>query len=126
MMPLASATESGGTTFTAVMDHVAQGFEALGAAVLVIGVVWSIVPPSSDGLKLLAVNVASGYRSTDSTFRAVAMISRLSRSVSGLRPPVPAWTTSEPSSTRASKLAGARSAPMTSSPDHLLTSIVRS
>jgi uncharacterized membrane protein len=43
MIPLASATESGGTTFTAVMDHVAQGFEALGAAVLVIGVVWSIV-----------------------------------------------------------------------------------
>src|SRR5215469_9400324 len=43
MMPLASATGSGATTFTAVMDHVAQGFEALGAAVLVIGVVWSIV-----------------------------------------------------------------------------------
>jgi len=43
MTPLASATESGVTTFTAVMDHVAQGFEALGAAVLVIGVVWSIV-----------------------------------------------------------------------------------
>ena len=43
MTPLAGATESGGTTFTVVMDHVAQGFEALGAAVLVIGVVWSIV-----------------------------------------------------------------------------------
>ena len=43
MMPLAAATESGGTTFTTVMDHVAQGFEALGAAVLVVGVVWSIV-----------------------------------------------------------------------------------
>lgn len=43
MMPLASATESGGTTFTAFMDHVAQGFEALGAVVLVVGVVWSIV-----------------------------------------------------------------------------------
>jgi uncharacterized membrane protein len=43
MMPLASATESAGTSFTAVMQHVAQGFEALGAAVLVVGVVWSIV-----------------------------------------------------------------------------------
>jgi uncharacterized membrane protein len=43
MMPLASATESGGTTFATVMDHVAQGFEVLGAAILIIGVVWSIV-----------------------------------------------------------------------------------
>src|ERR1700747_1886233 len=43
MTPLAAATESGATTFTTVMDHVAQGFEALGAAVLVVGVVWSIV-----------------------------------------------------------------------------------
>ncbi len=30
-------------TFTTVMDHVAQGFEALGAAILVVGVVWSFV-----------------------------------------------------------------------------------
>lgn len=30
------------TTFTTVMDHVAQGFEALGAAVLVVGVLWSV------------------------------------------------------------------------------------
>jgi uncharacterized membrane protein len=43
MTPLATATESGGTAFTVVMVHVAQGFEALGAAVLVVGVVWSIV-----------------------------------------------------------------------------------
>ena len=43
MMSLVAATESGGATFTMVMDHVAQGFEALGAAVLVIGVVWAIV-----------------------------------------------------------------------------------
>jgi uncharacterized membrane protein len=43
MMQLASSTESGGTTFATVMDHVAQGFEALGAAILIIGVVWSIV-----------------------------------------------------------------------------------
>ena len=43
MMPLAAAAESGPTTFTTVMDHVAQGFEALGAVVLIVGVVWSIV-----------------------------------------------------------------------------------
>ncbi len=43
MMSLAAATESGGTTFATVMDHVAQGFEGLGAAILIVGVVWSIV-----------------------------------------------------------------------------------
>ena len=30
-------------TFTTVMDHVAQGFEALGAVILVVGVIWSFV-----------------------------------------------------------------------------------
>ena len=30
-------------TFTKLMDHVAQGFEALGAAILVVGVIWSFV-----------------------------------------------------------------------------------
>ncbi len=30
-------------TFTGVMDHVAQGFEALGAAVLVVGIAWAFV-----------------------------------------------------------------------------------
>ena len=30
-------------TFTGLMDHVAQGFEALGAAILVVGVIWSFV-----------------------------------------------------------------------------------
>jgi uncharacterized membrane protein len=29
--------------FTGLMDHVAQGFEALGAAILVIGAIWSVV-----------------------------------------------------------------------------------
>jgi uncharacterized membrane protein len=43
MTLLESAAESSGTTFTTVMDHVAQGFEALGAVILVVGVVWSIV-----------------------------------------------------------------------------------
>jgi uncharacterized membrane protein len=32
-----------GVTFTTVMEHVAQAFEALGAAVLVVGTVWSFV-----------------------------------------------------------------------------------
>jgi len=30
-------------TCTGLMDHVAQGFEALGAAILVVGVIWSFV-----------------------------------------------------------------------------------
>jgi uncharacterized membrane protein len=30
------------TTFTSVMDHVAQAFEALGAVILVVGVLWSL------------------------------------------------------------------------------------
>jgi uncharacterized membrane protein len=39
----AVAAEASGATFTELMDHVAQGFEALGAAILVVGVVWSFV-----------------------------------------------------------------------------------
>lgn len=35
--------EASAETFTALMDHVAQGFEALGAAILVVGVIWSFV-----------------------------------------------------------------------------------
>ena len=39
-----SATSSAsGETFSRVMDHVAQGFEALGAAVLIAGILWSFV-----------------------------------------------------------------------------------
>jgi uncharacterized membrane protein len=38
-----AASEPTGTSFTTVMDHVAQAFEALGALILVIGVVWSVV-----------------------------------------------------------------------------------
>jgi uncharacterized membrane protein len=37
------AAEASGETFTGLMDHVAQGFEALGAAILVVGVIWSFV-----------------------------------------------------------------------------------
>jgi uncharacterized membrane protein len=42
-MTALAASEPAGTSFTTVMDHVAQAFEALGALILVIGVVWSLV-----------------------------------------------------------------------------------
>ena len=42
-MLAAVAAEASGATFTELMEHVAQGFEALGAAILVAGVVWSFV-----------------------------------------------------------------------------------
>jgi uncharacterized membrane protein len=38
---LATATGDATSSFTSLMEHVAQGFEALGAAILVVGVVWS-------------------------------------------------------------------------------------
>ncbi|MGP7997733.1 MAG: DUF1622 domain-containing protein [Streptosporangiaceae bacterium] len=43
MILTTAATQPQGETFTSVMDHVAQGFEALGAAVLVVGIVWAFV-----------------------------------------------------------------------------------
>jgi len=43
MIPAATVAEASAETFTGLMDHVAQGFEALGAAILVVGVVWSFV-----------------------------------------------------------------------------------
>jgi uncharacterized membrane protein len=39
----AIAAERSAGTFTALMTRVAQGFEALGAAILVVGVIWSFV-----------------------------------------------------------------------------------
>src|SRR6266576_3516767 len=43
-MILTAATAQPSTeSFTKLMDHVAQGFEALGAAILVVGVIWSFV-----------------------------------------------------------------------------------
>jgi uncharacterized membrane protein len=41
MISAAPTAEAG--PFTWLMDHVAQGFEALGAAILVVGVIWSVV-----------------------------------------------------------------------------------
>jgi len=43
LVALVTADAQAGTSFADVMDHVAQGFEALGAAVLVLGVLWSFV-----------------------------------------------------------------------------------
>ena len=43
MILAAGAAEAPAGTFTVLMDHVAQGFEALGAAILVAGVIWSFV-----------------------------------------------------------------------------------
>jgi uncharacterized membrane protein len=39
----ASAEAGASGQFTGLMDHVAQGFEALGAAILVAGVIWSVI-----------------------------------------------------------------------------------
>ena len=43
MILAAPSAQPPAETFTKVMDHIAQGFEALGAAVLVIGIVWAFV-----------------------------------------------------------------------------------
>jgi uncharacterized membrane protein len=43
MILAAVAAEAPAGAFTELMDHVAQGFEALGAAILVAGVAWSFV-----------------------------------------------------------------------------------
>jgi uncharacterized membrane protein len=43
MILAAVAAQAPAETFSGLMDHVAQGFEALGAAILVVGVIWSFV-----------------------------------------------------------------------------------
>ncbi len=43
MILTAAAPEASAGTFNELMDHVAQGFEALGVAILVVGVIWSFV-----------------------------------------------------------------------------------
>jgi uncharacterized membrane protein len=43
MILAAAAAEASAGTFTELMDRVAQGFEALAAAILVVGVTWSFV-----------------------------------------------------------------------------------
>ena len=41
--PRCGCCRASSETFTGLMDHVAQGFEALGAAILMVGVIWSFV-----------------------------------------------------------------------------------
>jgi uncharacterized membrane protein len=43
MFVAAVIADASAETFTGVMDNVARGFEALGAAILVVGVIWSFV-----------------------------------------------------------------------------------
>ena len=43
MIVAAGAAGTSAETFTTLMNHVAQGFEVLGAAILVVGVIWSFV-----------------------------------------------------------------------------------
>jgi len=43
MILAVGAAEASAETFTGLMDHVAQGFEALGVAILAVGVIWSFV-----------------------------------------------------------------------------------
>ena len=43
MILAAVAAEASGGTFSVLMDHVAQGFEVLGVAILAVGVIWSFV-----------------------------------------------------------------------------------
>ena len=43
MIFTAAAPEASADSFNALMDHVAQGFEALGGAILLVGVIWSFV-----------------------------------------------------------------------------------
>jgi uncharacterized membrane protein len=43
MILAAAAAEGSAETFATLMDHIAQGFEALGAAILLVGVIWSFV-----------------------------------------------------------------------------------
>jgi uncharacterized membrane protein len=43
MILAAGAAGTSAETVTELMDHVAQGFEVLGAAILVVGVIWSFV-----------------------------------------------------------------------------------
>jgi uncharacterized membrane protein len=43
MILAAVAAEASAETFTPLMDHIAEGFEALGAAILIVGVIWSFI-----------------------------------------------------------------------------------
>jgi len=67
LITLAAPETAPASSFSTAMDHVAQGFEALGALILVIGVLWSIVlavlawrPPGSSKQAYTALRQAFG------------------------------------------------------------------
>jgi uncharacterized membrane protein len=60
-------------TFTEVMDHVAQGFEALGALVLVIGIVWAIWEGAAAWRR--SRQPAAGYRALKQVFGSALLLS---------------------------------------------------
>ena len=59
---MTATAEAPAGSFTGLLDHVAQGFEALGAAILVAGAIWSIV---------LAVMAARRTRSAARAYEVV-------------------------------------------------------
>ncbi len=69
---LATANGDVTSSFTSVMEHVAQGFEALGAAILVAGAVWSLV------LAVMAWrhagNAMDGYQAMRRAFGATLLL----------------------------------------------------
>jgi uncharacterized membrane protein len=69
---LATATEAAASSFTSVMSHVAQGFEALGAAILVVGVVWSLVLAVSAWRH--AGSAVQGYQALRRAFGATLLL----------------------------------------------------
>jgi uncharacterized membrane protein len=48
-MILAATADASAETFTRLMDHVAEGFEALGTVILIVGVLWSLVLAAAAG-----------------------------------------------------------------------------
>lgn len=58
-------------TFADVMEHVAQGFEAIGVAVLVLGLLWSIVVATR---VFRAAGGQRGYRALRETFGGVLLL----------------------------------------------------
>lgn len=59
------------TTFSTVMEHVAEGFEAAGAVTLVVGLVWSVVVAVRVGR---AKGDRGGYRALRETFGGVLLL----------------------------------------------------
>ncbi len=69
---LATATGDATSSFTSLMDHVAQGFEGLGAAILVVGVVWSMILAAIVWRR--AGNARQGYQALRQAFGATLLL----------------------------------------------------